>query len=204
MRILSIIFLLVFSSIVFCEDIEIGLKKQAAIDLCNFPDLTEGIVDLLYLTVDNYWHLGEYSKIFPVFNLITKILPEDTNAYLTGGWFLINGIASKYQGEKKEKIKNYALEFMKKGIRKNPQDYRIYFEIAWFYFNEKKYKEALEYLEMAEKFEHSFYVENLKAHIYMKMNEKERAIKEWETIKEKYPERKEIAEKFIKLLKEEK
>ncbi|MCM8786385.1 MAG: hypothetical protein NC899_09190, partial [Candidatus Omnitrophica bacterium] len=99
MRKLSVVFFLFFSLIVFGEDVEIGLKNQAAIDLCNFYDLTEGIVDILYLTVDNYWHSGEYSKIFPVFYLITKILPEDINAYLIGGWFLINGIAPKYQGE---------------------------------------------------------------------------------------------------------
>ncbi|MFN4226782.1 MAG: tetratricopeptide repeat protein [Candidatus Ratteibacteria bacterium] len=198
------VFLLFLSLIVSGQDIDIELKKQAAIDLCNFPNLTEGIVDILYLTIDNYWHSGKYSKIFPIFYLITKILPEDINAYLIGGWFLINGIAPKYLGEEKEKIKNYAIEFMKKGIEKKPEDYRLYFEIAWFYYNEKKFKDAIEYLEKAEKYEHTFYVENLKAHIYVRINEKDKAIKEWEKIKEKYPERKEIAEKFIMLLKEDK
>ncbi len=200
----SIFILLMCCNFIFCgENWEISLKQQTIIDLCNFPSLTEGMVDLLYLTVDNYWHSGEYSKIFPVFYLITKISPKDINAYVIGGWFLINGIAPKYEGKKKEEIKKYGVEFMKKGIRENPDDYRLYWEIAWFYYKENKFEEALNYLNMAEKYPHPYYVENLKAHIYMKTDRKEKAIKMWEKIKEIYPERKEIAEKFLKKLKEE-
>jgi len=188
--------------LVNAQNIEITLKEQAVIDFLNFPDLTEGIVDLLYLTVDNYWHFGEYSRIFPVFHLIAEIKPDDINAYTLGGWFLINGIAPKYDGKKREEIKDYAVEFMKKGISKNPNDYRLYWEIGWFYYSEREFDKAIEYLNKAEKYEHPFYVENLKAHIYMKKGEVEKAISEWEKIKEKYPERREIAEKFIKKLEE--
>ena len=204
MKKILIIFLFCFCLVASSEDIEIGLKEQAVIDLCNYPDLTEGIVDILYLTVDNYWHAGEYSKIFPVIYLITKILPFDINAYCLGGWFIINGIAPKYEGEKGEKIKKFAVEFMEKGIEKKQDDYRLYWEIAWFYYNEGDFDKAIGYLNKAEKYEHPFYVENLRAHIYMKKGEIEKAIYEWEKIKEKYPERKEIAEKFIKELKEKK
>jgi tetratricopeptide (TPR) repeat protein len=197
------IFLFFILTFIFCypEEIEITLKEQAVIDFFNYPDLTEGIIDLLYLTVDNYWHSGEYSKIFPVFYLITRIKPDDLNAYALGGWFLINGIAPKYKGKKKEEIKNYAVEFMKEGINKKAEDYRLYWEIGYFYYNEGDFDKAIEYLNKAEKYEHPFYVENLKAHIYMKKGEVEKAISEWEKIKEKYPERKKIAEKFIKELK---
>ncbi|MGC8977194.1 MAG: tetratricopeptide repeat protein, partial [Candidatus Ratteibacteria bacterium] len=185
----------------FCfsqENLELNLKEQTIIDLCNFPNLTEGIVDILYLTVENYWHKGQYSKIFPIFYLITRILPYDVNAYCLGGWFLINGIVPKVSHFEKERIKNFAIKFMKEGIEKNPKDYRLYWEIAWFYYNEGEFEKALEYLDEAENFEHPFYVENLKAQIYMRVNDKEKAIKEWEKIKERYPERKEIAERFIK------
>lgn len=195
--------LFLFSGLIYGEEKEIDLKSQAIIDMCNYPDLTEGIVDLLYLSVDNFWHYGEYSKIFPLFYLITKILPTDVNAYVMGGWFLINGIAPKYKGKEKERIKNYAVEFMKKGIEKNPNDYRLYFELAWFYYNEGKFEEAIEYLNIAENFPHPFYVESLKGHIYTKRNEKEKAINVWEKIKEKYPEMKDIAERNLKRLKGE-
>lgn len=197
-------FMFLVYNLCFCQkNIELTLKEQAIVNLCNFPNLTEGIVDLLYITVDDYWHKGEYSKIFPVFYLITKILPNEINAYCVGGWFLINGLAPKYKGKKREEIKNYAIKFMKEGIEKNPEDYRLYWEIGWFFYNEGKFDKAIEYLDEAEKYNHPFYVENLKAHIYMKKNEKEKAIEEWEKIKRKYPERKEIAERFIKKLKEE-
>lgn len=201
------IFFLIFTGICLSEDFnqkEINLKEQAVIDFLNFPNIKEPVVDLLYLRIDYLWHYGEYSKIFPIFYLITKILPDDINAYSTGGWFLINGIAPKYEGEKKEKIKKYAIDFMEEGLKKNPDDYRLYWEIAWFYYNENQFEKSIKYLNQAEKYPHPFYVENLKAHIYMKTGEKEKAIKEWEKIKERYPERKDIAERFINILKQEK
>ncbi|MCM8772012.1 MAG: tetratricopeptide repeat protein [Candidatus Omnitrophica bacterium] len=202
-KFLFVLFILLTFLLTAEENLDISLKEVTIIDLCNYPNLTEAIVDLLYLTVDNLWHAGKYSKIFPIFYLITKIAPYDVNAYAVGGWFLINGIAPKYSDRKKEEIKNYAIEFMKNGIKKNPSDYRLYFEIAWFYYNEKNYDEAIKYLEIAENYEHPFHVENLKAHIYMKINNKTKAIEVWKKIKEKYPEKKEVAEKFIRKLEEE-
>ncbi|MCM8804370.1 MAG: hypothetical protein NC833_03845 [Candidatus Omnitrophica bacterium] len=199
-RILFFIFL-IYNLTLSQDNIDLNLKEQAIIDLCNFPNLTDGVVDLLYLIVDNYWHQGQYSKIFPVFYLITRISPNDINAYCVGGWFLINGIAPEYKGIKKERIKDYAIRFMKEGIEKNSKDYRLYWEIGWFFYNEGKFDKAIEYLNEAEKYNHPFYIESLKAQIYMKRNEKEKAIEEWEKIKNRYPERKEIAERFIKKLK---
>ncbi|HOM27226.1 MAG TPA: hypothetical protein PKV21_06945, partial [bacterium] len=111
----------------------------------------------------------------------------------------------KYRGNKKEEeIKKYGIEFMKNGIEKKPDDYRLYWEIAWFYYNENDFENSLKYLEKAENYNHPFYIENLKAHIYMKQKNLKKAIEEWKIIKEKYPERKEIAEKFIKQIEKEK
>lgn len=197
-----IIILFLFCLIFVFGNENITLKYQAVIDLCNFLNLEECIIDCLYLTLDGYWHIGEYSKIFPVLYLITQINPNDVNAFALGGWFLINGIACKYDETKKEEIEKFAIEFIKKGIEKNPQDYTLYWELSWFYFNRNKFDIALEFLEKAERCNHPFLVENLKAHIYLKLKDYEKAIKELEKIIEKYPERKETVEQLLKKLKE--
>ncbi|MCD6407826.1 hypothetical protein J7L87_02095 [bacterium] len=189
------------SAIVYPQ--QITLSNQAAIDLCNIFDIKEGIVDILWLEVDKLWHLGKYEKIFPVINLIAEIYPAEIEAYSVGSWFLINGIAPKVEGEKKGEIKNYAINFLKKGIRRNPENYKLYWELAWIYYRDGKYNTSLQYLEKAEKYPHEFVVENLKAHIFMKKGEREKAIREWKKIKEKYPEQKNIAERFIKKLERE-
>lgn len=194
-----VISFILFSGILFSQTI--NLSTQTPLDLCNIFEIKEGIVDILYLKVDNLWHKGKYEKIFPVINLIAQIYPSEIEAYSVGSWFLINGIAPKLGKEKKKEIKNYAINFLKKGIEKNPDNYKLYWELAWIYYTEKEYDLALKYLEQAEKYPHRFFVENLKAHIFMKKGEKEKAIKEWEKIKEKYPEQKNVAEKFIKKLK---
>ncbi|MCS7181264.1 MAG: hypothetical protein NZ891_07970, partial [bacterium] len=72
-----LIFLTFFPFLIFSnnEETNITLKQQMVLDLCGFPNLKEGIIDILYLTIENYWHIGDYSKIFPLFKLITQISP---------------------------------------------------------------------------------------------------------------------------------
>lgn len=192
---------LVFPS--FADDIEITLKEQAAIDLCSYPSLKEGVIDLLYLHLDKLWHDGKYSKIFPVLKLITVISPSETEAWSLGGWFLINGIAPKLSGKEKERILNYALDFLKEGISKNPDNEQLYLEIAMYYYNKDEYQTAISYLEKIEPEIPSFHFLHLKAHIYRKLGENRKAVEMWEKIKEKFPYMMDVADRFIMELKDD-
>ncbi len=173
-------------------------RGEFALRLCVVPDLKEGILDLLWIKIDQLWHQGKYGKIFPLFYLLSRLEPENPQTWSTGAWFLMKGIAWELPQEEKERILQYGMDFLKEGIKYNPEDYQIYWEIAWIYYERNQYDTALEYLEKAERFPHPFFVESLKGHIYIKKGEKEKAKKVWRLIKEKFPEVKDLAEKFLR------
>ena len=182
---------------------ELHLKQQAALNLVSFPDTREGVTDLLYLSIDELWHKGEYSDVFAVFRVITSVNPGDVEAWASGGWLLINGIAPLFKEERREEIVEYGIRFLKEGIEKNPDDSRLYRELAWFFFTRSLWDKSLEYLKKAEKGESDFKVGHLKAHVYMKKGMKREAIEEWEKVKELYPGSREVAERFIMQLRQE-
>lgn len=196
------VFILSIATASFSDNLEILLPHQAAIDLCSYPSVREGVIDLLYLYVDELWHRGEYSKIFPSLKLITVISPGEVEAWTLGGWFLINGIAPKLSGKEKEKVVNYAIEFMKMGIKANPEDARLYMELAIYYNNKQDYKTAISYLEKIEMEPPSYHFLHLKAHIYQKLGRKQEAIDVWERIRKDFPWMGNVAERFIRELKD--
>ncbi|HPP30433.1 MAG TPA: hypothetical protein PLE69_05880 [bacterium] len=196
------VFILSIATASFSDNLEILLPHQAAIDLCSYPSVREGVIDLLYLYVDELWHRGEYSKIFPSLKLITVISPGEVEAWTLGGWFLINGIAPKLSGKEKEKVVNYAIEFMKMGIKANPEDARPYMELAIYYNNKQDYKTAISYLEKIEMEPPSYHFLHLKAHIYQKLGRKQEAIDVWERIRKDFPWMGDVAERFIRELKD--
>ncbi|MCM8829414.1 MAG: hypothetical protein NC824_00205 [Candidatus Omnitrophica bacterium] len=187
----------------FASEIEISLPHQAALDLCSYPSVKEGVVDLLYVYLDNLWHRGRYDRIFPVLKLITSISPAEVEAWVLGGWFLINGIAPKLSGKQKGKVIDYAIEFMKKGIEANPQDERLYMELAMYYYTMKDYNKALHYIEKIEPLSPSYHFFHLKAHTYQKTGKIKEAIEVWEKVKVLFPEMKDIAERFIMELRDD-
>jgi len=201
MRYRAVFICLFFISISFAEELDILLPHQAAIDLCSYPSIKEGVIDLLYLDVDTLWHEGQYSQIFPVLKLITTISPGEVEAWVLGGWFLINGIAPELSGKEKGKIVNYAIEFWKQGLKANPGEPRLYMELAMYYYNKQDYKTALTYLEKIEIDVPSYHFLYLKAHIYQKLGKRKEAIDVWERIKKNFPEMVNVADRFIKELK---
>lgn len=202
-RCIIFVLLTVFLSVSPSVGSEIMLSQQAAIDLCSYPGIREGIVDLLYLSVDEFWHKGDYKSVFPVLKLITKIAPGELEAWSMGGWFLVNAIAPSLSGEEKNRVIEYAVEFMNAGIKANPENYRMYWELGNYYYRNGFYDRALSCLEKGEQYPHPFHLVHLKAHIYQKKGMNREAMKEWEKMREKFPEMKGLAEKFLKQLQEE-
>ncbi len=182
---------------------EISLREQAAIDLCSYPSLGEGVLDILYLAVDEFWHSGDYNRVFPALRLITTISPGEVSAWALGGWFLINGIAPSLESDNKDRVIRYAIEFMEEGIRRNPGDNGLYMDMAFYYYRAGDYEKALSYLENEGKFADNFNTLDLRAHIYEKLGMKKEAIGEWEKIREIFPDMKDLAERFIREMGEE-
>jgi tetratricopeptide (TPR) repeat protein len=182
---------------------EIVLTQQAALDLCSFHGLAEGVIDILYLNADEFWHKGDYKSVFPVLKLITAIKPGEVHAWALGSWFLINAVAPPLKEKEKKKVIEYAIKFSEEGIKKNPGDATLYMELAMHYFRTGNYEKALSLLEDGERCPHSYHLLHLKAHIYRKLGMKEEELKEWEKIERAFPEMKDVAEKFIREIRED-
>ena len=140
--------------------------------------------DLLWLQVENYWHSGQHYRMLPLFNSITFLQPHFITPWAIGGWHMAYNIYAdvKTQKEKNQWLQN-GLDFLKKGIKHNPNRYDLYFELAWTYYHKaKKYPQAVKYFEKAVKFPHPDYVDDCLAHAYAKNGQIKEAIKKWEEI----------------------
>ncbi|HPP12959.1 MAG TPA: hypothetical protein PKW42_09535, partial [bacterium] len=146
-----------------------------------------------------FWHAGEYRKILPLFFLLSRVDPEDLDAWATGAWFLVNGLAPAYPKQKDEFL-NKAVKFLEEGISYHRENYRLYWELGWLWYREGKLPQALKYLEMAEKFPHPFYVASTRAHVLMALGQKEEAIAQWKSVAERFPEQRPLAERFLQKL----
>ncbi len=202
----NIFFIIVF--LIFCfnikSEVSMNIYLQAPLEFCSYPDIKEGVVDIIYIKIEENWHNGEYKKIFPLIKLIAFISPEEEEAWELGCWFLMNAIAPEYEGEKRKEIEEYGIDFLKEGIEKNKKSGKLYWELAWIYYRKKNYEKSLEYLEKAEKYISDYKVENLKAHIFEKTGKIDEAIKVWKKIKKMYPLHKNVADRFINKLEKEK
>lgn len=168
-----------------------------AIQLLDISNHTEPVINIINLRIDWLWHTGKYEKIFPLFYLISRLDPQDEENWATGGWFLINCIAPAKDSNEKKETKQKGIEFLKEGLSHNPDSYRLYWEIAWIYFIWGNLEESLSYLDEAIKYEHPSYVENTRAHVLEKLGRIDDAIKQWKEVKNKFPEMRFVAERFI-------
>jgi len=182
-----------------CQEEIFLTPEHLPLQLCMITDLHQAITDLVRIRIDQFWHAGQYKKIFPLFFLISRIDPEDKEAWATGAWFLVNGLAPSYPQEKTE-IFSRAVAFLEEGISHHPDNYRLYWELGWLWYREGNLETALKYLDQAEKFPHPFYVASTRAHILAALGKKQQAIDQWKLIEEKFPQQRDLARKFLKRL----
>lgn len=182
----------------------IAQPEVIALQILDITDQLDPVVNIINLRIDKLWHSGKYEKIFPLFYLITRLDPEDEEAWANGGWFLINCLAPGKPSYESKKLKMKGIEFLKEGLKYNSNTYRLYWEIAWVYYQWGNLEIAIKYLDEAVNYEHPFYVENTRAHVLEKLGRIDDAIIQWKQIKNKFPEMKPVAERFIYYLEKHK
>ena len=142
--------------------------------------------DLLWLQVHHCWHSGQHYRMLSLFHSITFLQPHFITPWTVGGWHMAYNIyVSMKTKEKKNQWLQAGLDFLKDGIKHNPNRYDLYFELAWTYYHKAKdYKNSIVYFEKAVKFPHPDYVDNCLAHAYAKNGEIEKSIKQWEYVRD--------------------
>lgn len=144
------------------SNIFFGFRKVAA----NF----------VWLQVDKYWHQGLMHRMIPLMQTCVKLDPTFVDAYLLGSWHLAYNATAKMPdtpeplkkfnpkygvrlGEK-ETYYYLAIDFLKDGIRKNPRNYKLYFDLGFSIYKEKlkDYANAVKYLSEAIRHRHDRWV----------------------------------------------
>lgn len=149
--------------------------------ICGFRGLA---VDLLWLKLDELWHMGKWFDIIPILRSITWMQAHFLEAWELGAWHLVYncyayaesaGIAGKdiYIEE--------GIRFIKEGLARNRDVYNLWFNLGWIYYHKlKNYEEAIRYFRSASRYKHPSYIDRLIAHAYRKSGDIELEYKEWQ------------------------
>jgi hypothetical protein len=161
--------------------------------------------NLIWLQIDKYWHQGAYYRMLPLMKTCVALDPKFVDAYLVGAWHIAyNATASmlptpekdkkwspRYRKRlgKKEEYYYDAIDFLKDGIRKNPRDYRLYFDLGYAILEQKMddHANAVKYLSEAVRYPHEKWVERMLYLVLRLNNQFEEAIEGWNRYELKEP-----------------
>lgn len=109
--------------------------------------------NLVWLEVDKFFHSGMAHRMIPAMQTTVALDPTFVDAYLLGSWHLAYNFTAKMTETPwslreydpvneawvgpKERFYFEAIAFLKDGIRKNPRNYKLYFDLGYGIYYEK-------------------------------------------------------------------
>jgi hypothetical protein len=176
--------------------------------------------NLVWLQVDKYFHSGSIHRMIPLMNTTVALDPNFVDAYLLGAWHLAYNVTAEMTGAP-ERMKTYnfrhdvwvderegyfynAVDFLKDGVRKNPSNYKLYFDLGYTVYEEKlrDHKNAVRYLTEATHHKHDTWVRSTLYRCLQYNEEYEKAIDGWKDYIKTFPDSprsKVVAPRFIDL-----
>jgi tetratricopeptide (TPR) repeat protein len=153
---------------------------------------------LIWIEVDEAFHKGEMQRMVPLMRTTVLLDPNFVDAYLIGAWHLAYNLTAQMPdtpGYLKEYVPEFgawvgnkerayfaAANFLKDGIRNNPRDYRLYFDLGYAVYAEKlnDHMNAVTYLTEATKQRHESWVRRMLYHSLQATGQFEEARAGWE------------------------
>ncbi len=199
----------------FSRNINYAEAQESGVNIFNlFFGFRKIAASLIWLEVDRYWHQGLLYRMVPLMRTCVTLDPNFVEAYLIGAWHLAYNATAKlidtpqhlkkwnpkYKacvGEK-ETFYYLAIDFLKKGIRHNPRDYKLYFDLGFAIYKNKMndYPNAVRYLTEAVRVPHERWVRR-QLYICQELNDQyEEALQGWEDYKKRFPDNP-VAPRFI-------
>ena len=186
---------------------DIYASDESTVSLSNvFLGFRKMAANLLWLQADKYWHGGEFHKMLPVMKLTVMLDPNFVDAYIIGAWHLAYNATHDLEdtplelrrydprfgvrvGEK-EVYYQQAIAFLLDGTRKNPTNYKLYFDLGFTIFNEKldDQENAVKYLKKAYEQAHTIWVPRMLYRCMMKNHQYEEALAGYHEFLERHPE----------------
>jgi len=200
----------------FARNLEIADLQQSQVSLFNaFFGFRKLAANLLWIQVDREWRVGQMYRLVPLLRSVVLLDPQFVRAYLIGGWHIGYNVAAgfpktppsqlqwseRYEAcvGPREALYYEAAEFLKDGIRNNPRNYELYFDLGFSIYSEKieDYDKAILYLSEAVKQPHEKWVPRMLNLAYEKNGQYEEALQGWLDYKDKYVEGFDTADRFI-------
>ncbi|MFP6583294.1 MAG: hypothetical protein VCD00_12175 [Candidatus Hydrogenedentota bacterium] len=172
--------------------------------------------NFLWMQVDTFWHNGELHRMVPLMKTCVTLDPNFIDAYLLGAWHLAYNIPAKIEPTPeplKKKTPHYhqriglkeewylmAVDFLRDGIRKNPRDYQLYFDLGYGVYEQKlqDHENAILYLDEARRHKHNKWVPRMLFRSLFLNEQYEDAIEGWIGYLEDFPSH-DIGDRFLKM-----
>jgi tetratricopeptide (TPR) repeat protein len=171
---------------------------------------------LLWIQVDEAFHKGDVQRMVPLMRTTVLLDPNFVDAYLIGAWHLAYNLTAQMT-ETPDYLKEYAprygdwvgskkrlyyaaTDFLKDGIRNNPRDYRLYFDLGFAIYDEKldDPMNAVTYLTEATKQRHESWVRRMLYHNLQANGQFEKARAGWENYLRSNPGH-QVAQRMIQI-----
>lgn len=195
-----------------------GDAYKGQVSLANiFFGFRKMAANLVWLEVDRFFHAGMIHRMVPLMKTCVTLDPGFVDAYLLGAWHLAyNATASlddtpwglrqfypKYyawMGEKESLYYN-GIEFLKTGIRNNPRNYKLYFDLGYSIYELKlsDHPNAIKYLSEAIRLDHDRWVRRQLYRILGENDQIDESLQGWRDYLEANPTNL-IAPRFIQLM----
>jgi tetratricopeptide (TPR) repeat protein len=149
------------------------------------------VADMLWLKVDEYWHLGLAQRMLPMMETVVALDPYFIEAYALGAWHLAYNVALLFpSADEKMKYINQGIKLLEKGIKNNPRSSKLYAELGHtIYFRKfSDWEKAAYYLGEATKYEHEPWVERIYGIALERMKEEEKALAVFEDYDRRHPD----------------
>lgn len=161
--------------------------------------------NFLWLNVDTAWHAGEMHRMVPIMRTTVMLDPNFIDAYLLGAWHLAYNLTAKLP-ETPEPLKEFnetykrrlgtkevwyyvAADFLKDGIRKNPREYKLYFDLGYGIYESKlnDHANAVRYLKEARRYKHDQWVPRMLYYSMWKNGQYDEALEGWLDYDRQFP-----------------
>lgn len=205
--------------LLFATDIAYAEAQAGGVNVFNlFFGFRKVAANLVWLEVDRYWHQGNVYRMQTLMRTCVALDPQFIEAYLVGAWHLSYNATAQMPdtpwpqrewhpvheqclGEK-ERFYYYGIEFLREGIRRNPRNYKLYFDLGFGIYKQKleDYPNAVKYLAEAIRLPHDRWVPR-QLFICQELNgQYGDALEGWKDYVERYPDSMtavEVAPRFI-------
>lgn len=139
--------------------------------------------DVLWLKADDFFHRGEWHRMYPIYRVITWLQPHFVENWCIGGWHLGYNLYyyARHDPELQQEFLGEGISFLKEGIVKNRKKFKIYETLAWLYRHKlEDYDNAIKFFKAATLIEHPSRIERMMAHMYREKGDLEGEYKQWQ------------------------